>query len=250
MWFEHPDKATRDEFIAICTDLVKRGPALGIICYFATQKPDAKSIPTAIADNASVRLCLKVNGWSSNDQVLGTSAHQEGLRATLFAFADKGIAYLRGDGADALIVRTVVGLDAPASEKVAMRARLARVTANRLTGHAADDVMREEADQAALVDDVRGVFAGAAAMHLGDIVSRLARLRPGIYGHLDNGTLAALMRDAGVEVATVWASGKPRGEASQKGVKREWLDVSTTAIIGPGDATVVELTGRRERPSG
>ncbi|MDQ4032993.1 MAG: hypothetical protein M3332_12295, partial [Actinomycetota bacterium] len=87
VWFEHPDKTTREEFIAVCADLVKRGPALGIICYFATQKPSAKSIPTDIADNASTRLCFKVNSQVANDQVLSTSSYQNGIRTTLFAFS-------------------------------------------------------------------------------------------------------------------------------------------------------------------
>jgi len=117
VWFEEFDEAllpadggeamkgqaVREEFTAICRDLIKRGPALGVIVLFATQKPDAKSIPTAIADNASCRVCFKVNGQVSNDQVLGTSSYQVGIRATQFGFEDKGVAYFRGEGADALI---------------------------------------------------------------------------------------------------------------------------------------------------
>ncbi|MDN5919063.1 MAG: hypothetical protein L0I76_28880, partial [Pseudonocardia sp.] len=248
VWFEHPDKAIREEFIAICTDLEKRGPALGIIPYYATQKPSAKSIPTDIADNASVRLCFKVNGQVANDQVLGTSSYQGGLRATLFAFEDKGIAYLRGDGADPQIVRTVVGLDAPTSEKVAARARAARIEAGRLTGHAADEVMEREAEQVRLLDDVQRVFQDAQAMHLGDIVAGLGLLRPALYGHLDAAALGTQLRAAGVQTGTVWATGKPREQASGKGVKRDWLDVAATDVIGDeddDDGTVVALTGRR-----
>ena len=33
----------------IATDLAKRGPALGIIQMLATQRPDAKSIPTGVS---------------------------------------------------------------------------------------------------------------------------------------------------------------------------------------------------------
>ena len=49
--FEHPEHG--DEIEAICTDLVKRGPALGIVIILATQRPDAKSLPTGISANAS-----------------------------------------------------------------------------------------------------------------------------------------------------------------------------------------------------
>lgn len=237
MWFEHPDKKIREEFISICTDLVKRGPALGIICMFATQKPSAKSIPTDISDNASARVAFKVNGQVANDQILGTSSYKEGLRATLFAFADKGLAYFRGDGAEALIVRTVAGLDAPASEKVAVRIRALRAAAGRLTGHASGEVMEEEAEQVVLVDDVRDVFdhadGGAVkALLLVEIVDRLALLRPALYGHLDAGALGSMLRTAGVETGSVYSA---TARESGKGVKREVLDVSTTAVIGGGD---------------
>ena len=235
VWFQHDDKEVREEFIKLCADLVKRGPALGIICYFATQKPSAKSIPTDIADNASVRLCFKVNGQVANDQVLGTSSYQAGLRATQFAFEDKGIAYLRSDGADAQIVRSVAGLDAPASEKVALRARHARQTAGLLTGQAAGEVMEAEAEQVALLDDVRQVVASGAVMHLTDLVAGLAALRPALYGSLDVRGLGSQLRGAGVQVANVHDASKPRERSTAKGVRREWLDVAATEVIGDGE---------------
>ena len=55
--FEHPSYGA--EFEEICTDLVKRGPALGIFLLLATQRPDAKAIPTGISANAVLRMCLK-----------------------------------------------------------------------------------------------------------------------------------------------------------------------------------------------
>jgi S-DNA-T family DNA segregation ATPase FtsK/SpoIIIE len=242
MWFEEwHDKAVREEFIGIARDLVKRGPALGIVPIFATQKPDAKSIPSAIAANASARLCFKVNGQVSNDQVLGTSSYKDGVRATVFAFADKGIAYFRGDGADARIVRTVAGLDAPTAEKVAARARALRVAAGTLTGFAAGEVAEHEAEQVSLLQDVRQVVGAAPVMHLGDIREGLAGLRPALYGHLDNAALGSALRDAGVQVANVYVAGKAREESTNKGVKREWLDVSTTEALGP-DAEAALLT--------
>ncbi|MDN5920047.1 MAG: hypothetical protein L0I76_33935 [Pseudonocardia sp.] len=222
IWFEHPDKEVRSEFVTICTDLVKRGPALGIMPLFATQKPDAKSIPTAIADNASARVAFKVNGQVSNDQILGTSMYQTGVRATQFAFEDKGVALFKGEGADVQMVRTVAGLDALTSEKVAKRARALRQAQGRLTGQAAG-IVDEADEQVVFVEDVRAVFAASQALHLGDICSGLARRRPELYRHLDNGALATMLRDADVQVGTVYVPGRDRAEASNKGVKREWL---------------------------
>lgn len=246
VWFEHEDSAIRNELIAICTDVVKRGPAVGIISYFATQKPDAKSIPTAIAANAIIRLCLKVFGQPSNDQVLGTGAYKMGLRATMFSFEDKGIGLFKGEGADAEIVRTVFGLDAVAANKVALRARAARELDGRLTGYAAGEEMDREAEEVVLHDDVTQVFGTADAMHLTDIATGLAELRPAAWGSLDARSLGSQLRKIEVRVDKVHVPGK----STAAGVKREWLNVSTTRLVGdeepsdPGD-NVISLTGRR-----
>src|ERR1700734_1911301 len=118
--FEHPTHGS--EFEEICTDLVKRGPATGIVLLLATQRPDARSLPTGISANAVLRMCLKVMGQVENDMVLGTSSYKNGGRATMFAFGDKGIFYLAGEGAAPRITRGYF-LDAIASEKVIARAR-------------------------------------------------------------------------------------------------------------------------------
>jgi S-DNA-T family DNA segregation ATPase FtsK/SpoIIIE len=135
IWFEHPTYGK--EFEDICTDLVKRGPALGFVLIVATQRPDAKSLPTGISANVSTRFCLKVLGWRENDMVLGTGQHGNGAHATMFAWKDKGGYRLpdRRRRRRARIVRTVY-LDGPATETIALRARAAREKAGLLTGHA------------------------------------------------------------------------------------------------------------------
>jgi DNA segregation ATPase FtsK/SpoIIIE, S-DNA-T family len=135
IWFEHPTYGK--EFEDICTDLVKRGPALGFVLIVATQRPDAKSLPTGISANVSTRFCLKVLGWRENDMVLGTGQHGNGAHATMFAWKDKGGHRLpdRRRRRRARIVRTVY-LDGPATETIALRARAAREKAGLLTGHA------------------------------------------------------------------------------------------------------------------
>jgi S-DNA-T family DNA segregation ATPase FtsK/SpoIIIE len=241
--FEHEDPAVRARFTKICTDLVKRGPALGMMLYLATQKPSAASIPTAIADNAVIRVCLKVHNQISNDQVLGTGSSKMGLKAQLFAFEDKGIAYLKGEGADAQIVRSVFGLDAPASEKVATRARAARELDGRLTGDAAGAEMDREEEQVVLRDDITRVFGAAPRMHLADIVTGLAGLHPAAWGSLDVNALGKHLRNMEVQVAKIHV----RGKGTNAGVKREWLDVSTTRLAGdeePG-GNVISLTDRQ-----
>lgn len=201
-----PGKAVREEFIAICRDLVKRGPALGIIPWFATQKPDAKSIPSSIADNASARLCFKVNGQISNDQILGTSSYQSGVRATQFAFSDKGIAFFRGDGADASVVRTVFGIDAEAADKLAARARAMRTATGLLTGDASG--IEDAIVVLDVVADVERVLAdrGLHAAHHVEIVEWLKDLRLD-YAALTVDELSARLRNRGVVVSQVKRSG-------------------------------------------
>ena len=122
--FEHPEFGKELETIA--TDLTKRGPALGIIQILATQRPDAKSLPTGVSANVSLRFCLKVMGQLENDMILGTSAYKQGIRATTFrAGVDAGLGYQVGAAAHPLVVRTYY-LDMAATEKIAARSRALR----------------------------------------------------------------------------------------------------------------------------
>lgn len=93
--FEHEKYGA--ELTSICTDVAKRGPALGIIGIFATQRPDAKSLPPGISANAILRFCLKVVGHTVNDMVLGTGAYKAGIRATMFSRSDRGICWMSGE---------------------------------------------------------------------------------------------------------------------------------------------------------
>lgn len=210
-----PGKAVRDEFTAILRDLVKRGPALGIIPKVATQKPDAKSIPSSIADNASARLCLKVNGQISNDQILGTSSYQAGIRATQFAFSEKGIAYFRGDGAEPLVVRTVT-MNAEKADRIADQARALRVAAGRLTGEAAEDGIEDAVLVTDIVDDVEQVMRdrNRGRAHHVELVEWLRALRPEDYSVIDVEEVSARLRARGVRISQVRIDG-----VNRKGVR-------------------------------
>lgn len=189
---ECDDKDIREEFVKILRDLVKRGPALGIIPLVATQKPDAKSIPSSIADNASARLCLKVNGQISNDQILGTSSYQAGVRATQFAFSEKGVAYFRGDGAEPLVVRAPF-IDAELADELAGKARALRAAAGLLTGEAAGEEPVVVLD---VVADVVRVLADRArsSAHLSELAEWLGELRPD-YADVDAAELGKRLRN-------------------------------------------------------
>ncbi|MGW2508478.1 cell division protein FtsK [Streptomyces scopuliridis] len=234
VWFEHPKHG--GEFEEICTDLVKRGPATGIVLLLATQRPDAKALPTGISANASARFCLKVMGQLENDMVLGTSSYKRGIRATMFSWKDKGIHYFVGEGADARIVSSVY-VDAPTAETIGMRARTLRETAGTLSGHA----LGEEFDAAAgpgydlLADVLAVVPASEPKVWSETVVARLADLRPDVYGGWDPEALAAALKPHGV--ATIQVGRRVEGKVvNRRGVDRSHLTAAIAERDGKRDA--------------
>ena len=219
-WFDHP--AYGAEVQAICEDLVRRGPALGIVPLFGTQRPDARSLPTGISANAVLRFCLKVMGQTENDMVLGTSAYKNGVRATMFARSDRGIGYLAGEGDDPVIVRSFY-VDAPAAERIVVRARALRDRAGTLSGHALGED-RDPADAAAsLLADVLAVIpASEARVWNQTVVARLAELRPDAYGGWEAEQLTAALKPYGVSTGQVWGTDPQTGEgANRRGIDRQ-----------------------------
>lgn len=219
VWFEHPKYGA--EFKEICTDLVKRGPATGIVLLMATQRPDKDSIPTSISANASARWCLKVMGQVENDMVLGTGAYKRGVRASMFAWGDKGICYFLGEGADARIVRSAF-IDAVASDRIALRARALRERAGTLGGHALGE--QPETDVAATYDLLADLMACVSAekpkVWNEAVIARLAELRPEVYGAWTAEQLTVAVKPFGIRTLQVWGSTEDGKGANRRGIKR------------------------------
>ncbi|KAA5836062.1 cell division protein FtsK [Saccharopolyspora hirsuta] len=228
VWFEHEEYG--EELAGICTDLVKRGPALGIILILATQRPDAKSLPTGISANVSTRFCLKVQGQTENDMVLGTSKYKQGVRATTFAWADKGIGYLVGEGSDAQIVRTVAGLDGPASEKVAAYARALREKAGTLSGHAIGEALQveESTRRDTLLEDILAVVPETEKKVWNErVIARLYELRPDVYEtYREAADLTAALKRHGIRTGQVWGTTDDGKGANRIGIVR--ADIAKT----------------------
>ncbi|MBW1597923.1 cell division protein FtsK [Streptomyces sp. JJ38] len=231
-WFEHPTHGK--ELEAICTDLVKRGPALGIVLLLATQRPDDDSLPKGISANASARWCLKVMSHTENDMVLGTGAYKRGVRATTFAWGDKGICYFLGEGADARIVRAVE-IDAPAAEAIALRGRAARQDAGLLAGYALGE--ETEAEPTATFDLLADLLAviGADEPKLWNetAVARLAELRPQVYGGWEAEQLTAALKPYRIATGQVWGKTEDGKGANRRGIKR----TDITASVAERDQT-------------
>jgi DNA segregation ATPase FtsK/SpoIIIE, S-DNA-T family len=181
------------ELISIAADLVRRGPALGIMMMLATQRPDANSIPTVISANAILRMCLKVMGQLENDMVLGTSMYKNGYRATMFSRDDKGVFYLAGEGLNPQIVRGY-GFDMGPSKVIAARARMMREAAGLLTGYALGE--DQDAEVRSIANDVLLVFRDDPRLYTETIAARLRESLPAFYsdttGEAVRSQLAAL----------------------------------------------------------
>jgi len=216
--FEHPQYGA--ELVSISTDLAKRGPALGIIQLLATQRPDAASIPTPISAAVVMRICLKVMGHTENDMVLGTSAHKNGYRATMFDFDDKGIFYFSGEGSAPRICRGQK-LDGPEAKQIAARARIMREHAGRLTGYALGQDGGEEARSFA--DDVLTVFGDDSKLWSETIAGRLAGSIPGTYADITPDAVASQLRALGVAVKNIREAG---GTQVRKGCERAAVEAA------------------------
>ncbi|WP_329117465.1 cell division protein FtsK [Streptomyces sp. NBC_01465] len=232
--FEHPKH--KDEFEEIATDLVKRGPATGIVLLLATQRPDAKALPTGISANASARWCLKVMGQLENDMVLGTSAYKRGVRATMFAWGDKGIHYFVGEGSDARIVGSAY-VDGPGADRIAARARKVRESAGTLSGYALGEEPQVVVGGYDLLSDLLAVIPVKETKVWSEtVVARLADLRPEVYDGWEPDGLAAALKPHGI--ATIQVGRRIEGKFTNKrGIDRSHLTTAIAERDGKRDAS-------------
>ncbi|RLV01336.1 cell division protein FtsK [Streptomyces griseocarneus] len=234
-WFEHPKYGK--ELEEICTDLVKRGPATGIVLLLSTQRPDDASIPKGISANASARWCLKVMSHIENDLVLGTGAYKRGVRATAFAWGDKGICYFLGEGADARIVRAIL-IDGVAAEHIAQRARVMRERLGILAGYALGEQPETEAaiSYDLLADLLIAVPADKPKLWNEAAVASLADLRPDIYGEWTTEQLTAALKPYGIRTVQVWGTTEDGKGANRRGIRRADIVAAIAERDGKSDA--------------
>ncbi|MER7619926.1 cell division protein FtsK [Streptomyces sp. NPDC126503] len=223
--FEHDEYGAEIE--AICTDLVKRGPALGIVTLFGTQRPDAKSLPTGISANAILRFCLKVMGQPANDMVLGTSMYKSGYRATMFSRSDRGICWMAGEGDDPKIVASAF-VDAVAAEQVVARARKAREEYGNVTGHAVGKGPDKSAGHDILADILDVINDGEKAVWCERIATRLAALRPDAYTGWKGENVTAALKPHGIKPGQVWGTTDDGKGANRRGIDRTDITAAIT----------------------
>ncbi|MBT2472942.1 cell division protein FtsK [Streptomyces sp. ISL-66] len=222
--FEHEKYG--QEIEDICTDITKRGPALGIVGMFGTQRPDAKSLPTGISANAVLRFALKVMGQPANDMILGTSMYKAGYRATMFSRSDRGICWMAGEGDDPRIVASAF-VDAVAAEQVVARARTMREEYGNVTGHAIGKGPETTAGLDILTDTLAVIPADEDAVWCERIAARLTGLRPDAYAGWKGENVTAALKPWGIKPGQVWGQDDSGEGKNRRGIKR--ADI-TTAI--------------------
>ncbi|GAB2820668.1 FtsK/SpoIIIE domain-containing protein [Actinocorallia aurea] len=226
--FEHPEY--RDQAAEVAARLVKKARAYGIILVLTTQRPDAKSIPRGVSDNAITRLLLAVTGHVPNDLIAGTGAYKRGVRGTMFdPERDAGTAWIVR-GLNARIARAAFIRQDEAVD-IVRRAHALRVAAGTVTGQAAGEDV-QDAEDATIVDHLTAVWpAGEDTAHSARLVEALAVFRPDLYAPwLDQDqaarstTLAAALRPFGVRTRQV---NKRGAGGSAKGLRLDDLTVPT-----------------------
>ncbi|MEV4457344.1 cell division protein FtsK [Microbispora sp. NPDC049633] len=240
--FAHPDygpAAGEDaEFI------IKLGRALGVVLILATQRPDKRSLPTGVSANVSIRFCLRVGGQLENDMILGTSAYQSGIRATMFVpEKDAGTGYLVGATPMPKVAKAAY-LDTPATQRIADRAYALRQAAGTLSGHAAGERPEVVTPSFDLLADIAAVVPASEAKVWNEtVVDRLADLRPDAYGpwaELEGGAktgqLTTALKPYGIKTMQVW--GTPEGGG--KGANR----------IGIARADIITALTERDKRKG
>jgi S-DNA-T family DNA segregation ATPase FtsK/SpoIIIE len=202
------------ELRTIIEDLVRRGPAAGIMLWHATQRPDDKSIPKSVSSNAGLRLALKVMDATVNNMILGPGMYGSGYSATTFSRKDRGVAYLVGEGDDPVIVRTAY-IDAPMAETIADRARAIREAKGYLTGMAAGDEPAD-LDYSTILDHLLDVWPEndpewpTGKVWGDELAARLAASKPALYEGWDAAQVHAAVKVHGVAAKNVKNSGAVR----------------------------------------
>ncbi|MEU0965663.1 FtsK/SpoIIIE domain-containing protein [Streptomyces sp. NPDC005917] len=175
--FTHADY--KEEAAALATRLIKKARAYGIILILLTQNPDAPSLPTSVSSSVGTRLCLAVMDWRANNNVLGTSAYERGLRATDISIDEQGTGIL-ARGREGITVRAAF-IKQTEAEDIAKRALALRTAAGTLTGQSVGAQV-EVLDVETVVDHLRAVWPDEVeAVHSHRLVEALARLRPDLY---------------------------------------------------------------------
>ncbi|MDT5001107.1 MAG: segregation ATPase FtsK/SpoIIIE, family, partial [Mycobacterium sp.] len=142
----------------LLTWLAKKGPAAGIVLVLATQRPDTKTIPSALRAVLGSRFALRVMDWRDSNIILGEQMNTRGWDSRRLLPSHKGVGILRPDGDTAAggdVLAMMVRTDyMPNTDWTALceRGRALRAAAGTMTGHAIGAASVPALDPATVAD--------------------------------------------------------------------------------------------------
>ncbi|MFE7262737.1 FtsK/SpoIIIE domain-containing protein [Streptomyces sp. NPDC057592] len=201
-YFTAMEKEDREQVINDLCRIARRGPAAGFISNFASQRPDAESVPAKLREIITIRYSTQVVDRTSSDMVLGKGKAAQGADASVLSEDHKGVGVLVTGPASYVTVRADY-LDGPTFAALCRKGRVLREQAGQLTGEAAGDVTAA-ADAAgvtvpAIVSDALEVMRHSPRMFTTDLLNGLVNLDEDVYGDFNAEQLAAELEAAGVK---------------------------------------------------
>lgn len=201
-YFTAMEREDREQVINDLCRVARRGPAAGFVSNFASQRPDAESVPPKLREIITIRYSTQVVDRTSSDMVLGKGKAAQGADASVLSEDHKGVGVLVTGPASFVTVRADY-LDGTGFAALCAKGRALREAAGQLTGDAAGDVTAA-ADAAGMtvapiVSDVLEVMRHSPRMFTTDLLAGLVNLDEDTYGDLNAERLAADLEAAGVK---------------------------------------------------
>jgi S-DNA-T family DNA segregation ATPase FtsK/SpoIIIE len=198
-------KEDREEAVNMMARIVRRGRAGGYIPNFASQRPDADSVPTKLREVIDYRFCTQVTDKASSDMVLGKGKAAMGADASVLEEYHKGVGVLLTGPGSYVTVRCDY-MDMPAFLEIGQRGRELRKAAGTLEGDAAGDALAA-ADDAGyqvpqILADVLEVMRHSDRMHTSDVLAGLVNIDEDTYGNHTPDQLATELAAARVKRST------------------------------------------------
>lgn len=196
------EKDEKEQVINDLGRIARRGPAAGFICNFASQRPDADSVPTKLREIVTIRYSTQVIDQTSSDMVLGKGKAAQGADASVLSEDHKGVGVLVTGPASFV---TVLGdyLDGGAFVGICAKGRDLRKAVGQLSGDALGDITSSASEQGytvpEVISDVLEAMRHSVRMFTTDLLAALVRLDEDTYGDWDAEKLAAELDKAGVK---------------------------------------------------
>ncbi|MGW6258634.1 hypothetical protein [Streptomyces sp. NPDC055085] len=220
----------REEIINDMARIARRGPAAGFISNYASQRPDAKSVPTKLREIITIRYSTQVTDQTSSDMVLGKGKAAQGADASVLSEEHKGVGFLVTGPASFVTVKADM-LETAGFNTMCSKGRALREQAGQLTGDAANDPSAiAEASGVTIspvLSDCLAVMRHSPKMHTVDLLARLENLDED-YGDWDAERLAKEVDDAGVKRTTKQIN---IGGKNLAGWRREDLEAAMPAEL-------------------